>query len=84
MTLAAIQSQFDIFPMVALLLLLHKLGGSEGLGALCPEVLLTFENNTYVHQPAGLLRYTQSIRKTKEAHNSAHTPTLQEISPCAG
>lgn len=48
MTLAAIQSQFDIFPMVALLLLLHKLGGSEGLGALCPEVLLTFENNTFI------------------------------------
>lgn len=50
MTLAAVQSQFDIFPMVALLLL-HKLGGSEGLEALCPEVLLTFENNTFISLP---------------------------------
>lgn len=42
MTLTAIQSQLDIFPMAAPLLLLHKLGGSEGRETLCPEVLLTF------------------------------------------
>lgn len=42
MTFVAIQAQFDIFSMVAPLLLLHKLGGSEGRGALCPKVFLTF------------------------------------------
>lgn len=42
MTLTAIQSQLDIFPMAAPLLLLHELGGSEGHNTLCPEVLLTF------------------------------------------
>lgn len=48
MTLAAIQSPFDIFPVVAPLLLLQKLGGSEGRDTLCPEVLLTFENNALI------------------------------------
>lgn len=42
MTLTAIQSQLDIFPMAAPLLLLHELGGSEGCNTLCPEVLMTF------------------------------------------
>lgn len=42
MTLTAIQSQLDIFPMAAPLLLLHELGGSEGCNTSCPEVLLTF------------------------------------------
>lgn len=48
MTLTAIQSQFDIFPMVVPLLFLQKLGGSEGRDTLCPEVLLTFENNALI------------------------------------
>lgn len=48
MTLTAIQSQPDIFPMAAPLLLLHELGGSEGCNTLCPEVLLTFENNAFI------------------------------------
>lgn len=35
-----------------------------------------------INQPASLLRYTRSIRKMKEPHNPAHTPILQDISPC--
>lgn len=42
MTPTAIQSQLDIFPVAAPLLLLHELGGSEGCNNLCPEVLMTF------------------------------------------